>query len=587
MGALLYLRLASLRGLLLSRLRRLRQPKYLLGTIVGAAYVYFVFVHRMRPGRGAENAVHAVSGVNAVPPTLLPTVTTLGAFVLLTIVAVSWIVPRRAAGLAFTAPEIAFLFPAPITRRKLINYKLINSQLVLLFTALVLAVLSNRWRFLGGNAATHAFGWWVMLATLNLHFTGAALVTTSFLGHGVTPLRQRLAALAIVVAVIAGMLLWAWRELSAPSAADLRNVSTLAAYLAHTLDSGPLSRLLLPFKWLLGPFLAPHARTFASALAPALAVLLAHYAWVLGMDVPFEDSAVARAERRAARGTLRGDWREARAAVKARRPPFLLAGGGRPEVAFLWKNLLATGAFARPYAALAMACLIVAACSWLNAHPLYRAASASIALGALIAAAYVLLLGPMLIQQDLRADLRNLDILKTYPLRGWQIVLGELLTPLAILTVLLWLAVLAAALSFQPRRMPWLTREVRTGLAVGLAIVAPSLCTVLLLVPNAAAIVFPAWISAARRRGERGLEVLGQRIIFFTGQTLVAAFALGPALLVSIVVFFVARAWLGAFAAELLAALAMLGVLATEGYFAVRWLGERLERFDLATELSP
>ncbi len=39
LGALLYLRLTSLKNLLLSRLRRLRQPKYLLGAAVGVAYL--------------------------------------------------------------------------------------------------------------------------------------------------------------------------------------------------------------------------------------------------------------------------------------------------------------------------------------------------------------------------------------------------------------------------------------------------------------------------------------------------------------------------------------------------------------------
>jgi hypothetical protein len=45
----------------------------------------------------------------------------------------------------------------------------------------------------------------------------------------------------------------------------------------------------------------------------------------------------------------------------------------------------------------------------------------------------LLILGPQLARQDLRGDLPNTDILKTYPLHGWQIVCGELLTPLVVL----------------------------------------------------------------------------------------------------------------------------------------------------------
>lgn len=43
LGALLYLRLTSLRNLLRVRLLRLKQPKYLVGAIVGAAYFWFFF----------------------------------------------------------------------------------------------------------------------------------------------------------------------------------------------------------------------------------------------------------------------------------------------------------------------------------------------------------------------------------------------------------------------------------------------------------------------------------------------------------------------------------------------------------------
>jgi hypothetical protein len=38
-GALLYVRLATAKGWLTSRLRRLKQPKYLVGGVVGVAYI--------------------------------------------------------------------------------------------------------------------------------------------------------------------------------------------------------------------------------------------------------------------------------------------------------------------------------------------------------------------------------------------------------------------------------------------------------------------------------------------------------------------------------------------------------------------
>jgi len=53
--ALLYLRLTSLRNGLLGRLRRLRQPKYLVGAIAGALYFWFFFFRRRLKGRKKKN----------------------------------------------------------------------------------------------------------------------------------------------------------------------------------------------------------------------------------------------------------------------------------------------------------------------------------------------------------------------------------------------------------------------------------------------------------------------------------------------------------------------------------------------------
>ena len=50
-------------------------------------------------------------------------------------VLLAWIVPHSRSALAFSEAEAAFLFPAPITRRTLINFKLLKSQFAILFSA--------------------------------------------------------------------------------------------------------------------------------------------------------------------------------------------------------------------------------------------------------------------------------------------------------------------------------------------------------------------------------------------------------------------------------------------------------------------
>ena len=46
-GAFVYLQATSLYNTLRQRLLRLRQPKYLVGAVVGGAYLYFFLFHRM------------------------------------------------------------------------------------------------------------------------------------------------------------------------------------------------------------------------------------------------------------------------------------------------------------------------------------------------------------------------------------------------------------------------------------------------------------------------------------------------------------------------------------------------------------
>ena len=585
-GALLYLRLMSLRNVVLSRFRRLKQPKYLVGAIVGAWYFYFMFFRRAYSGRGPG----LNPGAMAIPPDVLPVLVAVGALLLFAIAALSWILPDQRAGLTFSEAEIAFLFPAPFTRRTLIYYKMLSSQLGILFTALIFTLLTRRWGFLGGSVYTHAIGWWFILATLNLHNTGASFVITRLMDQGITPWRRRFTVLGIIAAAVAVTLAWLWRDLRAPRLEDFANTHTMASYAQTLLTSGPLPWLLLPAKLVLGPFFAPDLPAFFLALGPALLVFLAHGWWVLRSEVSFEDASIAKSEKRAAKiaAVREGNWRAASGAIKARPAPFKLAATGRPEFAFLWKNLLSTYTWIRPRAFGIIAAVIILGCQWLDRNPDYQVVMLPIiGVFSLICSAYILFLGPQIARQDLRGDLLNTDILKTYPLRGWQVVLGEMLTPVAILTALLWLALLTLTLSFHPHSLGWLTPSLRMTLAVCLVPLIPVLCALQLLVPNAATLLFPAWAQSMRNRTERGIEMMGQRLIFVGGQFLVLLFVLLPAALGGSALIFATQWLIGPVAAVAVAALAVLVILVAEVWCGLWWIGERFEKFDLSAELRP
>ncbi len=587
--ALLYLRVTSLVGRIKSRLKRLQQPKYLAGALVGAAYLYWVFIRRAhgpRPGNGPGAA--AARRALEIPTDAVALFAEVGALVLLIVLLVNWAIPRRAS-LAFSEAEIAFLFPAPVTRRMLIHYRLLGSQLAIVFTALVLTVAFGRGQGFGGNPWFHAIGWWLVLATLNLHFTGTSFVYSKLLNRSVTTRRRRAITLAVACVVVSALIVWAWNAVHMPQQSDVGSVSALGSYVTEQVHVGPLPWLLAIPRVLVAPYFAGSAYEFLVALGPALVVLVAHYFWVMHTEVSFEEASIAGAQKRAARtrAVQQGDWRGHGAARKAQRPPFNLRHVGRPEVAFLWKNLLAMSAFFRPTVAIVVLVIILAGSQWLVRQPGLERVRFIVVLSFGILFAVTLLLGPMIARQDLRADLSNSDILKTYPLRGWQIVLGELLAPLSILTALNWICLLGVFLLSPADRVTWLTPALGAGAALGLAVLTPPFVAIQLLVLNAAAVLFPAWVQSVGNRAEHGIEVLGQRIIFVAGQLLITAVATVPAAITAAVIFLVGQ-WLVGFAvAAVLAVAAVFTLLAVEAGLGVRWLGSRFEHFDVSAELRP
>ena len=123
-GAFFYLQITSLYNNLRRRLLRLRQPKYLLGALAGAAYMYaFVFRHLLRSDTARTTSLQAM------PSALLSDLPVLAALVLLLIVWLDWLFAGEGVELGFSETEIAFLFPAPLTRTALIQYSLLRSQL--------------------------------------------------------------------------------------------------------------------------------------------------------------------------------------------------------------------------------------------------------------------------------------------------------------------------------------------------------------------------------------------------------------------------------------------------------------------------
>ncbi len=590
--ALLYLRLTSLANRLLVAGRRLRRPKYLAGAIVGVAYFYFLVFRRIGGGYAPRDAAGA--GVPAAA--LAGSLRELGAALIFLLAfsrqAWAWAARPKPVGLRFTEAEIAFLFPAPLTRRRLVHFSLLNSQLLILLSSLALSLFFNRGQGLGGNPLTHAVGWWVILSTLRLHSTAAGLTAARVLQQRADfpAIRRRvLGGLALLAAFVFTLIR---RQAGLTAPAELASGLGLLAYLHGLLGSGAVHGLLWPFTWVVAPFLAPDGRSFGLSLGPALLLLAALYSWVVRLEVSFEDDAIATAERQTQTRAARqagGRFAPAPGSAKAGREPFHLDRWAWPEAAFLWKNLIAIQSWfnARAFVMLLAVGAVLASTNHGFAASFGPGAGIAplVLLGAGLGAVYLLVAGPQWLRQDLRHDLAYVDLLKAYPLPGWRVLLGELLMPVGILSGLLWLALLAIVWALG--RLGYGDEALGPGAGLVLplcaGLIVPPVCLLQLLVPNGAALLFPNWFQATRNR-TGGIELMGHRLIFAFGQFIAVVLALLPAALLGALLLFASQWLIGLAAGAVLATGAILVVIGGEIWLGLWWLGRCFERFDLAAE---
>ena len=569
--ALLYLQWRSLVNRLRARFRRLKEPRYLAGAVVGLLYFFGLFLRptmhgglpEMDRGRWSPGSPEWVSGLELG-----------GAFLLLLLLAALWILPSRRAALEFTEAEIQFLFPAPVSRRGLLHYKLVSGQIGLLFTSLVVSLLSGR-LLRGDGAWMSILGCWLALLVIQLHALAASFVRSRLLDRGLSSWSRRIAVVGgmavFLLALVTGL------RGDRPPFPVPHEPEEVWAWVESVSRGQPIVWILEPLRWVVRLPLTRDPGAFAFALPPVAAVVVIHYFWVIHANVAFEEAADRRGDRRVRSGS------------HSRRTVRLLPPIRHPWLALAWKNLIAAGILTRSRwwaVILAVVVLAVPVLGGFGSGQVWTAAAASMASILLVVA---VLFGPGAARFDLRQDLmRAGDLLKALPLPGWQIVMGSLLAPWGVLALVQWaLALVAFAL------LPLESRLVGTGwgtraiLLVSTAMLAPSLTLVGLCIQNAAALFFPGWIQSSRDRGRGGFEMMGQQLIVFVGQMLVVLLAVIPAVIFGVLVFALLSWGLGPWGAAVPAAAAAAGVFIGEALVAVWLLGRFWERLDVVKELAP
>ena len=168
-----------------------------------------------------------------------------------------WIFGVERRVLAFTPAEVTFLFSGPVTRRGLVQYKLLRNQLLILFNSLLWTLILARERF-GASPWLRAISIWVLLTTISFHRLGASFVRTSLLEHGRIALRHRVVSL-VVLGGRADRPAWSIQDALPTLARAGRAGSTTFLDALDEAAAAPVPRVLLaPFRAMVRP-LAAHS----------------------------------------------------------------------------------------------------------------------------------------------------------------------------------------------------------------------------------------------------------------------------------------------------------------------------------------
>ncbi|MCB9834062.1 MAG: hypothetical protein H6807_16495 [Planctomycetes bacterium] len=547
---------------------RLRKPRYLLGALFAAAYLWF-FLFR---GLARERALDPVgAGAAAI-------VVVQGYFLVNLLIA--WIFGALGRGLIFREAEVELLFPAPVSRPQLLLFKLIQAQFGQIIGALVLSLFAHR-SLPDRSFAYLVPSFWLIGNALHLHSIFVTLSLRSLsLRRGLGWLLAWLPGLLILVALLGAALI------SARAIDGIEGFGDIERLVA----ARPLGYLLAPVRFLavLVVFSAGSSWFVGAGILVAASVLL--FQLLVLADHRFEDQALKNASMlgRVKREGAAGLADPGKLVVKGEGPGFpVLHPLGPVWRALVWKNVISIGRLPRAAtrAIFIVIPFLVAALMFTREHMEAGKGQAVLSFMFLVVAAYGSLLGPSFLRVDLRIDLPHFDVLKALPIRGRDLLLGEVLGPtLVVFTVQFVLVGLGLYLlpDGLPSSFDWQRRVIAFLVALPVLF---ALDFALFSLENLLALHMPSFVRFGRGL-RQGFDQFGQNILGAIVRVLVLVVFLLPAAVVGLAVIFL----LGLIEAAPLEARLFIGlccaalVLVGVAYALLVLSEKRYENFDLSAE---
>ena len=500
----------QLKGRVVRSMRLVKQPKYFVGFLVGLGWMGLWVV---RPLLASKLRFDSTPGTRF-GTEFIPLIHQFAALVVTLAMPFLWLLPWGRLGLPFRESELTLLLQAPLSRRQVIQYGLLKSEVGVLLSGLLLPLFVG----LGGPSARLLMGCgiWILFEFWHLNGKWRALFNLRQTEIPAGLARARRLALTIGLVGFYAALVFALQPFvvrigAAFSGADYRQVT---AKLTTVTWPPMLEALLTPAWWLTAPMFAGGAAAFAVAAAPMLLAILAQREIVLRSRARFEETALERATQEEAKKSPTRRFARISSRTRTKRP-FELESEGRPEVALVWKNAMQVSRSRWLHVGSLGAALLVAIALLPVALPLNEVTSRVIAVFGVVVMVFPPLLTGMTWNNDLRTELAHVEIVRTWPVSAHRFVLAEVMSPaiLSFACALFGAGVVLTSLlgsrlheTLSGRRFELVVLVV-SALPMAAAV---SFCSSAL--QNLATLFVPAWMAHSTDRN-RGVAALGQRLL--------------------------------------------------------------------------
>jgi len=501
-GASAYIAWCSAKNRVRVRLRRLREPRYLIGAIVGVAYFYLtIFARGRRPGV-------RVNGRGGGPPAL-PAQFALGAAAIgglgaLALSLLMWLGTAKSGLLDFSEAEREMLFSAPVSRRQLLVHRIIRSQFGSLFASVLIALFATP--VTGSGRIRLAIGVWIVLLTARIYYAAVSLSRARLQSRAASTrllARLPLAFLLVALLVVVTNIVREFRDVVVAGPGDV------FVHLTRVASAGMPRVVLWPFAAVARAPFAGASADVVSGLLPALLVLAVVTAWLLASS-----DAVDAVAGQGGGPQEKIEKRAAKVPQAARSVGWTLPLHGRPELALFWKGAteMVRGTSANALRiAIPLLVVIVGMTSAMMGASGMRQPAGVVSLVCGLLAGVSILFGPQMMRTDLRTDLQHLELLKTWPMRAAEVIRGEMAWPVAFVSLFASAAIVTSAL-FSGTALPNQPFVDRWSLAIAVIVAGPALVSAQFAVHNMTAILFPGWVQLGSQR-TRGIDAMGQRLI--------------------------------------------------------------------------